>query len=46
MDSNFKLGKIYFQLGDRAIAEEFLLKAIESPGGTATKAQKFLEQNF
>ena len=46
MDSNFKLGKIYFQLGDRAIAKEFLLKAIESPGGTATKAQKFLEQNF
>ena len=46
MDSNFKLGKIYFQLGNRAIAKEFLLKAIESPGGTATKAQKFLEQNF
>ena len=46
MDSNFKLGKIYFQLGDRAIAKEFLLKAIENPGGTATKAQKFLEQNF
>ena len=46
MDSNFKLGKIYFQLGDKAIAKELLLKAIESPGGTATKAQKFLEQNF
>ena len=46
MDSNFKLGKIYFQLGDRVIAKEFLSKATESPGGTATKAQKFLEQNF
>ena len=46
MDSTFKLGKIYFQLGDKAIAKELLLKAIESPGGTATKAQKFLEQNF
>ena len=46
MDSNFKLGKIYFRLGDSGTAKKFLLKATESPGGTATKAQKFLEQNF
>jgi TolA-binding protein len=46
MDSNFKLGKIYFQLGKTVIAKELLLKATQSKGGVATKARKFLEQNF
>ena len=46
MDSNFKLGKIYFQLGQNKLARRFLDKAAASSGGVASKAQSYLDKNF
>jgi len=46
MDSNFKLGKIYFQLGQTKRARRFLKKAAASSGGVASKAQSYLDKNF
>lgn len=46
MDSNFKLGKIYFQLGQNNLARGFLEKAAASSGGVASKAQSYLDKNF
>jgi tol-pal system protein YbgF len=46
MDSNFKLGKIYFQLDQTKLARRYLEKAAASSGGVASKAQSYLDKNF
>ncbi len=46
MDSRFKLGKIYFQLGEIGRAKSLLEAAAESSGGVASKARSFLDMNF
>jgi len=46
MDSRFKLGKIYFQLGEIGRAKSLLEAAAKSSGGVASKARSFLDTNF
>ena len=46
MDSSFKLGKIYFQLGELDRAKTLLEDAAQSSGGVASKARNFLDKNF
>ncbi len=45
-DAKFKLGKIYFQLGERARARDFLESVVNSKAPAADKAKKYLELNF
>ena len=45
-DANFKLGKIYYQLGELARARELLEKVAQGTGGAANKAQNYLKSNF
>ena len=46
IDSKFKLGKIYFELGEIETARVLLEDAAKTSGGVAAKAQSFLDQNF
>ena len=46
LDANFKLGKIYHQLGEIERARELLETAAKGAGGAANKAQSYLKNNF
>ena len=46
MDSRFKLGKIYHQLGELERARELLELASQSSGSVAIKARDYLDKNF
>ena len=46
LDANFKLGKIYHQLGEIERARLLLETAAKGAGGAANKAQSYLENNF
>jgi len=46
IDAKFKLGKIYFQLGERARSRDFLESVVNSKAPAADKAKKYLESNF
>jgi lipopolysaccharide biosynthesis regulator YciM len=46
MDSRFKLGKIYHQLGELDRARELLEAAAQSSGNVARKARDYLTNNF
>jgi tol-pal system protein YbgF len=45
-DANFKLGKIYHQLGEVERARLLLETAAKGAGGAANKAQSYLKSNF
>lgn len=46
MDSRFKLGKIYHQLGELDRARELLELAAQSNGSVAIKSRDYLDKNF
>ena len=46
MDSRFKLGKIYHQLGEMERARELLELAAQSNGSVAIKSRDYLDKNF
>jgi len=46
LDANFKLGKLYNELGDKKRARELLQRAAQGTGATASKAKSYLESNF
>ena len=46
MDSRFKLGKIYHQLGELERARELLELAAQSNGSVAIKSRDYLDKNF
>ena len=46
MDSRFKLGKIYHQMGEIDRARELLELAAQSSGSVAAKARDYLDKNF
>lgn len=46
MDASFKLGKIFYQLGNLERAKQLLETAAGSGGGVANKARIYLENNF
>ena len=46
MDSRFKLGKIYHQMGEIDRARELLELAAKSSGSVAAKARDYLDKNF
>lgn len=46
MDSRFKLGKIYHQMGELDRARELLELVSQSSGSVAAKARDYLDQNF
>ncbi|MBV31953.1 MAG: hypothetical protein CMK36_00730 [Porticoccaceae bacterium] len=46
IDAKFKLGKIYFQLGERARSRDLLESVVNSKAPAADKAKKYLELNF
>jgi TolA-binding protein len=46
IDAKFKLGKIYFQLGERARSRDLMESVANSEAPVAVKAKKYLEANF
>ena len=45
-DSTFKLGQVYFMMGNKSKAKEFLEKAAAGTGNAARLASSYLEENF
>lgn len=46
LDANFKLGKIYHQLGELERARTLLETAAQGAGGASNKAKSYLQNNF
>ena len=46
LDANFKLGKIYHQLGELDRAKTLLETAAQGAGGASNKAKSYLQNNF
>ncbi|TVZ38094.1 tol-pal system protein YbgF [Alteromonadaceae bacterium 2753L.S.0a.02] len=45
-DAQFKLGKVYYQLGDKSQSKALLQEAAKSKGNVAKLAQDYLKANF
>ena len=45
-DSTFKLGQVYYLLGDKAKAKALLDKAAEGNDNSARLARSYLKENF